>query len=439
MRTKKLLVLLVIAAVLSLAWSPTQLAAHTIPPIQQTSTSTIPMLPGTTRPLSTAEGNQTNPHVACNVASYTNDSFQGTSSIMYFDFASNSEFFVVAGTGQDRLSDTDGRQVALTSIWFTGDVIFIYDLVNQTTLNIPGAKNSDPAIAANQVAFVHSNSFTSSDIAVFDETTLTTTPLTNDGLLNRDPAISPDGKVVVWEKCQADGTGCDIYSATKTGPGAFTTRLLTGAGEDRYADTDGQLVTYISDKNGDRDIYIQRLDTGTEKRIALSGDEYDARISKNLIVFESKPGPSYDVFLYDLSTARLFRVTNTDDRDESLSDIFTGCDGVNRIVFVRPGTFGDADVWETEFQIPDSTAAQLNDLMGLVQSFDLHDGIESSLTSKLQDALTAVNNADTGTACDSLTAFVNATRAQSGKKLTIDQANQLIDGATEIKSDLGCQ
>ena len=70
---------------------------------------------------------------------------------------------------------------------------------------------------------------------------------------------------------------------------------------------------------------------------------------------------------------------------------------------------------------------------------NLHDGTENSLISKLQDALTAVNASDTATACDSLTAFINASQAQSGKKLTAAQVKQLVDSATVIKSDLGCQ
>jgi len=435
MKTRVSLILIVIAAMLSLAWTPTQLTAHSISPNQQT--STIPMLPGTTRPISTAPGNQTNPHPTCGSASYTNDDLEGVSSIRYFDFNNNSEFFI-PGNGLDRLSDTDGHQVAFTELGASGDQLFIYDLTSHFTTPIPGIRNFDPAIANSEVAFVHGNSWPASDIAVFDEATMTTTLLTNDGLVNRDPALSPDGKVVVWEKCQLDLTGCDIYSATKTGPGTFTTRQLTTAGEDRFPDTDGQLVTYISDKNGDRDIYIQRLDGGSEKRITMSGDEYDARISKNLIVFESKPGPSYDVFLYDLNTARLYQVTKTDDRDEMLSDVVAGCDGINRIMFVLPGTFGDEDVWETEFQLPNSTTEQLNDLIGLIQSFSLHDGTETSLISKAQDALNAVNNADTTPACDSLTAFINASQAQAGKKLTTDQATQLIDAAAQIKTNMGC-
>ncbi len=194
MRARRLIVLVVIAAVASLGATSRQLAAGSnLAPLPQT--STIPMLPGTPRTLAAAPGNQVNPHLACGIASYTNDDLEGISSIRYFDFATNTDLFI-PGTGLDRLSDTDGRQVAFTVIGPSGDQVFIYDLALQTTLPVPGVKNSDPAIANNQVAFVHANSGTASDIGVFDEATLTTTQLTNDGLLNREPALSPDGKVV---------------------------------------------------------------------------------------------------------------------------------------------------------------------------------------------------------------------------------------------------
>jgi hypothetical protein len=205
------------------------------------------------------------------------------------------------------------------------------------------------------------------------------------------------------------------------------------------ADTNGQLVAYISDKSGENDVYLQRVDGSNEMHIALPGDQRDVRISGNLVVFESGKVGAYDIFLYDLSTARLYQVTNTPDRDETLSDIIAGCDGVNRIIYAVPGTFGDFDVWGFSFQLNDSVVDQLNDLIALVRSFNLHDGTEASLISKLQDALSAVNNSDTATACDSLTAFINASQAQSGKKLTAGQVKQLTDAAALIKTDLGCK
>ena len=437
MKARRLIVLLLIAAIACFGATSTQLAARSnFAPIPQTPT-TIPMLPATPVPLAVATGNQTNPHVACNVASYTNDDLEGASVIRYLDFATNLDLSLL-GTNLDRLSDTDGHTIAYTVFGPSGDQVFIYDLAGQTITPVPGVHNADPAVGGNQVAFVHWNSSNTSDIGVYDQSTITATQLTNDGLQNREPAISPDGKVVVWEKCQSNGTGCDIYAATRTATGTFTTRRVTSTGEDRFADTNGQLIAYVSDKGGDNDVYLQRVDGSNEMHLTLPGDQRDVRISGSLIVFESKTGFWYDVFLYDLSTARLYQVTNTA-RDESLSDVVAGCNGLNRIVYVTPGPFGDFDVWQVEFQLPHSISDQLNDQIALVESFNLPDGTKNSLISKLQDALAAINASDTATACDSLTAFINASQAQSGKKLTADQSRQLIDAAVQLKTDLGCQ
>jgi hypothetical protein len=398
------------------------------------------MLPGTTQPIKVGPGNQMNPHVACSLASYTNDDFEGTSTIKYLDFATNTEH-VLPGNGLDRLSDTDGQRIAFTQLEGDGDHIVIYDLASQTTISVPGNKNWDPALGGNLVAFVHGSPFgsDSNEIGVYDQNTGSVTQLTNDTLNDRFPAVSPDGKVVVWEKCQPNGTGCDIYSATQINPGSFTTRFVSSAAGDFFSDTNGQFLAYISSKSGENDIYFQRVDGSTEMHLSIPGDQRDLSMSGNLLVFESETADlSYDIFLYDLTTARLYQITNTPGNSETLSDVVAGCNGINRIVYALPGA-GDFDVYGFTFQLNDSIVDQLNDLIALVQSFNLPEGTEASLLRKLQDALAAVNASDTASACDSLTAFINASQAQLGKKLTANQVKQLVDSATQVQTDLGCQ
>lgn len=431
MRPRTFIALLLVAIVASITATPPNVFAQT--------TTTIPMLPGTTQQVSVAPGNQVNPHVACNLVSYTYDDFEGSSTIRYRDWATNTEH-VLPGDNLDRLSDTDGQTIVFTELGANGDEIVLFDIASEISTRVPGLNNFDPAIGGNLVAFVHRNLSTDGEINIYDRSTGAITQLTNDGMGNLDPALSPDGKVVVWKKCQLNGKGCDVYAATQTEPGAFTTRLLTGAGEDSGADTNGQIIAYVSDKSGENDIYLQRVDGSNEMHLSLPGDQRDLRFSDNLLVFESQVADrSWDIFVYDLSSARLYQVTNTPDYNETLSDIITGCNGISRIVYSVPGTFGDFEVYAFTFQLNDSVAEQLNDLIALVRSFNLHDGTEASLITKLQDALAAVNASNTPIACDSLTAFINASQAQSGKKLTAGQVQQLVQSATQVKSDLGCQ
>ena len=440
MRSQTFIALLLAVVLTSFTAIPTSLAAHSNGQQPAPAATTIPMLPGTSVPIKVGGGNQVNPSVACNIASYTDDDFEGSSTIRYFDFATNTEH-IVPGNGLDRLSDTDGQRIVFTELGATGDHNAIYDIATQTTTFIGGPGNSDPAIGGNIVAFrtgdtPHQNG----EIQIYDRSTGGYNVVSLNDLKDFWPAVSPDGNVVVWATCQAERLGCSIYSATKSSDGTLIfTRPVSTTGNNAYPDTNGQLIVYTSERNGENDIYWQRVGGSTEMRLALPGDQRDARISGNLIVFESQVADlSYDVFVYDLKTARLYQVTNTPDVDESLSDIVTGCDGTNRIVYAKPGTFGDFDVWGFNFQLNDSVPDQLNDLTALVLSFNLHDGTENSLISKLQDALAAVNSSNTATACDSLTAFINASQAQSGKKLTAAQVKQLVDSATQVKADLGC-
>jgi hypothetical protein len=172
-------------------------------------------------------------------------------------------------------------------------------------------------------------------------------------------------------------------------------------------------------------------------QIAIPGDQRDVRISGNLIVFESQTAAGYDVFVYDLSSGRLYQVTNTPGVDETLSDISV-CNGVGRIVYAVAGGFGDFDVYAFTFQVPSSVQPDVNDLIAVVNSFELPHGIKTSLVAKLKDALSGLANADTATACDALTSFINECSAQSGKALTEEQAAQLINAATQVRTVLGC-
>ncbi|MGH7450386.1 MAG: hypothetical protein ACRENG_03505 [bacterium] len=86
-----------------------------------------------------------------------------------------------------------------------------------------------------------------------------------------------------------------------------------------------------------------------------------------------------------------------------------------------------------------SPSLMIGNLIDLVLSFNLHKGIENSLIVKLEHAQDALAADDITGACNHLTAFINEVNAQAGKKLTLDQANQLISGANQIKTALGCQ
>ncbi len=66
---------------------------------------------------------------------------------------------------------------------------------------------------------------------------------------------------------------------------------------------------------------------------------------------------------------------------------------------------------------------------------DLHTGIENSLNAKLDAALTVLNDNSVNNdqaAINSLQAFINAVKAQSGKKIDVLDAADLIASAQAI-------
>ena len=405
-----------------------------------TPSTTVPMLTGSLTPVNNSRGDQTNPRVNRDRVSYTNDDFAGNSLIHLFDFSTATDQ-IIPGNGLDWLSDVTDTQVAFTQLTALSDQIVVFDTTSQTSTIVSGAKCSNPALGGNLLTFEDRNLTdpNQSEIDVYDFNTASVTRLTNDGLFDKNPAVSPTGNAIVWEKCTTPGAGCDIYSAIQTSPGVFTTQALTDVnGEDRVPDTNGDIVVYTSNRNGETDIYYQPVAGGVETQLAIAGDQRDVRISGNLIVFESGTSFWHDVFVYDINTQSLYQVTNTPSDDERLSNISVW-NGTGRVVWAVAGGFGDFDLYAFTFQIPSSVPSQINNLITLVQSFQLPHGIENSLVTKLQDALAALNTADSATACDSLRSFISQCSAQSGKALTKEQADQLINSATQIRTDLGCQ
>jgi probable HAF family extracellular repeat protein len=98
----------------------------------------------------------------------------------------------------------------------------------------------------------------------------------------------------------------------------------------------------------------------------------------------------------------------------------------------------DAAGWNRALLLNPSPSGRIQGLIDLVISFDLPKGPENSLVTKLEHALASLEGGDSQTACSQLGAFINEVRAQSGNKLTTEQADELIADATAIRALLGC-
>jgi PKD repeat protein len=83
------------------------------------------------------------------------------------------------------------------------------------------------------------------------------------------------------------------------------------------------------------------------------------------------------------------------------------------------------------------TPAQgIQQLINLKESMNLNQGLSNSLDVKLNAALNSVNSGHNSTAKNQLNAFIHEVNAQTGKKITQDQSNQLVGAASNIITSL---
>jgi hypothetical protein len=282
-----------------------------------------PLLTGTFQVVNNGAGDQIDPHVSGNIASYTDDQ-AGEIAIRYYDFVTNTDQ-AVPTTGAAFLSDIDGTRIVHTQVSLAGSQIGLFNTADETTFIIPGGtQRTDASIGGLTVAF-EDRSFSAnpneSEIVVYDLATNTTTRLTNDALLDINPQVSADGNVIVFQKAATTGTGSDIWVSVQTSPGVFTTSAITGSlGEDIHPTTNGSVVAYASTRGGETDIYFQPVGGGAEVQLALAGVQRNPSMSGDQIAFESnESGGQFDIYLYDMAAATLYQVTNTP-VDETLND-----------------------------------------------------------------------------------------------------------------------
>jgi hypothetical protein len=315
---------------------------------------------GTAKVVNGGPGDQTDPHVSGALVAYTNEA-SGRSEIRYHDLVTGQDAAIPNGGAFDFVSDVSGSTVVFTRVSASSS-IYTYDVGTESTpvevAPEEGCNRRSAVIGGRTVAW-QDFGFTSSsqqpEIVAYDLDRRTLTRLTNDTLQDRTPAVAPDGRTVVWAKCDAQGLRCDIWEARWNGSG-FTTQALTGTeGEESQPDTNGQLVVYASTRpvegGSDRDIYWKPVGGGTEQRLALPGLDANPSISGSLVAFERRaPGRTdSDIALYDLKSQTLYQLTSSLE-NESLNDLSVSADGTVRVVWTAL-TNGDFNVHSLTFRL----------------------------------------------------------------------------------------
>jgi len=327
---------------------------------------------------------------------------------------------------QEFLNDVDGSTVVWTRTdsGHPGDIV-AYDTQTGSMTTVAASTATtffqQPAVRGHRVAFLRVG--TTVDVRLVDLTSGILTSVTNDVAIQLRPRLGDD--VVVYEDYSNGNADIQAYRLS-TGT-HFS--IATGPYDELTPDIDGHTIVWAAHINGSDQIFAFDLTTGTTHQLTTSvGSKIAPRISGNRVVWSDDRNGNLDIYMYDFSTGTEEPLV-TGAGDQFLADI----DG-DRVVYTANAT-GFEQVYLFTFGTP---VPQVSDLQGLVQSFNLKQGIAKSLTAKLGSAESAITTGDLGTACGVLWAFINEVQAQTDKGITPSQSNQLIAMATAVRSSLGC-
>jgi hypothetical protein len=322
--------------------------AFAITPVSSGNVTGAPIL------INTSPGNQSDPHVSGDVAAYTDET---SGVIRYYDFLSMAPGSILTPMGStDQLSDVNGIHIAFARKTGLNRACMVFDVTTWDTVQI-GPDNSgafSTALGHDTVAFVASN-----DIKVgrISDPSAPLTNLSNSLELDMSPAVSPDGNAVVWQACS--GGSCSILKSTFNGSAWSSSVVVANApAANTSPDTDGASIAYDSDRAGSvdgSDIYLQALSGGADTQLSLAGAQRNPSIASGIVAFESTAvgASSADLFIYEISSNRLFQLTNTPGLDEELSDVTVLSDGSIRVVWAaHPETTSDNDIFAQTFALP---------------------------------------------------------------------------------------
>ena len=325
-------------------------------------------------------GQQFDPHVDGDLAVYSTATFAAgtgllTETIEYYRFSTGVRSTIPSPPGvqtADLLSDVDQGRIAFTRIFPGGSgrvAIMLFDTATGTLqelmASLPDSRRWAPAMGAQTVAFVDEQlaGDGSGEIMVLDLATSMLTRLTTDTVVDFFPAVSPDGNVVVWQRC-ATNQNCDIYGATRSG-GAWSVRALaTTAFYETSPDTNGVDVVFERDNfnglpNGTNIVTVP-INGGLETELEMLGEQYNPSIRGSFITFESRVGfGKPDMYLYDLVSNKFFQITATPDVSEQLNDVTVLPTGDVRLVWqgITNYSFEEADIYAATFTVPTTNTA----------------------------------------------------------------------------------
>ena len=294
------------------------------------------------------------PHVDGDLAAYSD---AVTGQIHYYRFSTGVDSVIpnlVNGVAaSDFLADVNANRIVFTRSLPTRVAIMIFDVATGTTTEIDAVEGSYRqyvGLGANTVAFGDLGIDPNGEIQTTDLVSGITTRLTNDTIVDQYPAVSADGNTITWEHCPT--IVCAVWKATRSSTGTWTVSAVTGGTDSNTnPDTNGTLVVYDSIRAASAtgpDLYYTPVAGGAETQLSIAGEEYNASIRGDYIAFEHRiTGQNSDIWLYEISSNRVFAITNTPALNETLNDVAVQPDGSVRVVWQASNGVGSTIVGAT--------------------------------------------------------------------------------------------
>lgn len=280
-------------------------------------------------------GDQTDPHVSGNIAAYTDASDpSGQAVIRYYDFLNPNPLpnasIPLSVDDIDTLSDVNGNHIAFSRYKPATGIraCMVFDVASNNTIQIGSASSVlATALGSDTVAFVNGSP---GEILVghISNPSGALTNVSSSSNHDASPAVSPAGNVVTWASCV--GFDCSIMKSTLSG-GVWSAPSVVRSVPAANPDIDGTNIVF--DSNGD--IFYQPVGGGAATQLDIAGVQRNPSINQGVIAFESSIDvfAATDLFVYQIATNTLYRVTDTPTTHETLNDITVLPNGDVRVVW----------------------------------------------------------------------------------------------------------
>jgi hypothetical protein len=315
------------------------------------------MVGGSTVFVDVSAGDQLDPHVSGDLAAYTDAADPAQAVIRYHDFLSPvvpNASIPLGADDVDTLSNVDSGHIAFARYNTATGIraCMVYDVASHTNIQIASAAQvGATALGGNTVAFV---SGSPGEIMVGSISSPGALPINVSASANDDvsPAVSPAGNVITWSSCA--GFSCSIMKSTRSG-GVWSSPAVVRAAPAANPDTDGTYIVY--DAAGD--IFFQPVGGGGDTQLVIDGVQRNPSIAGGVIAFESATtaGVAADLFVYQIATNTLYRVTDTPFTDETLNDVTVLPNGDVRVVWAADDDSSQAfarNIYARTFSLPQS-------------------------------------------------------------------------------------